>query len=133
MPKAVVETGYTERKELTTAPPDGYVELRRMTWGEFLQRRQMVMAMTVEGDRKKKNFSGQLDMANAKVTIFEFAHCVVDHNLEDMDGRKLNLAAQQDLMKLDPRIGQEISKYIDEMNNFNEEDEDLGNSQSGSE
>jgi hypothetical protein len=51
---------------------------------------------------------------------------VVDHNLEDADGRKLDFRNLADFDNLDPRIGEEIGKLLDELNNFEDED-DQGN------
>jgi hypothetical protein len=125
MPKATTSIEDTQRKELKSAPPDGFVVLRRMNYGEVIQRRTMVK-LSVESSGGKKDFRGEMAMASREVARFEFANCIVDHNLEDDNGNKLNLANEVDFSRLHPRIGQEIDKYISEMNNF-EEDEDLGN------
>lgn len=122
MPKATANTEETERKELKSCP-GGFVVLRRMTYGQFVARRELTK-LSVSG--QKKDFKGELAMASAAVSRFEFEHCIVDHNLEDADGRKLNLYGD-DFGRLDPRIGQEIEGYIGEMNNFADDDEALGN------
>lgn len=122
MPKATANTEETERKELKSCP-GGFVVLRRMTYGQFVARRELTK-LSVSG--QKKDFKGELAMASAAVSRFEFEHCIVDHNLEDADGRKLNLHGD-DFGRLDPRIGQEIEGYIGEMNNFADDDEALGN------
>lgn len=128
MPRATVDTSKTEHKDLKSCPPDGFVVLRRMTYGEYIKRREMLSGMRLEG--KGKNAEAVMQLANEKVTQFEFRNCIIDHNLEDEAGRKLNLGSVKDFSQLDPRIGQEIGEYIDQMNQFQSEDEE-GNPDSG--
>lgn len=123
MPIAVTNLEDTERKDLTTAPPDGFVVLRRMSYGQIVQRRAL-MKLSVASSKGSKDFKGEMAMASAEINQFEFAHCVVDHNLTKADGSKLNLGSPVDLNLLDPRIGQEIEKYINEMNNLDEDAEE---------
>ena len=118
MPRAVVDAGYTEKHELRSCP-GGFVLLRRMTYGEFLDRRAMVSKMSISSDtRNKKDFSGELALVNRKVTELEFSKCITDHNLEDEMGNKLNLSQTFSMDRLDPRIGEEIANLIDTMNQF---------------
>jgi hypothetical protein len=129
MPRATISTE-AERKELKSAPPDGYVELRRMPYGDWLKRQEMAMKMTVSGGGRgqgRQAMSGEVAMANMAVTQFEFQRCIVDHNLEDADGNKLDFNGNAALQQLDPKIGNEIGQYIMEMHEF-----DLGNSSNGS-
>ncbi len=122
MPMATVDVESTQRFDLKTCP-EGFVVLRRMSYGQILQRR-MFTKLEIGGDSKNRgDFRGELAMANAKITEFEYAKCVVDHNLEDASGRKLDLTKVSDFNMLDPRIGQEIESYITEMNNFEAEEE----------
>jgi hypothetical protein len=125
MPRATVNLEDTETHNLKTAPPDGKVVLRRMSYGQIVQRRAM-LKMSFSGDAKKGKdaVAGEIAMADEKITQFEFKTCIVDHNLEDDQGKKLNLASPVDFNRLDPRVGQEIEKLIGDMNNFNEEDEE---------
>lgn len=126
MPKAVTTLDETQRFELKSCP-GAFVVLRRMTFGESVQRRAM-LKLSVETSRGSKDLRGEMAMANEEITRFEFQRCVVDHNLEDGDSNKLNLGAPVDFARLDPRVGQEIEKLIGDMNNFNEEDDpELGN------
>ena len=120
MPRATVDLETTEHKDLKTLP-DGFVVLRRMSFGQILERR-MFTKLEVESGGKGKDLRGELAMANRRVTEFEFKACIVEHNLEDVDGRALNLSTLPDFNKLDPRVGQEIEALITDMNNF-EEDE----------
>lgn len=121
MPRATVNIESTEKFDLKTLP-EAWVELRRLSYGQVLQRR-MFTKLEFESGGKNKDFRGELAMANAKVTEFEYRHCIVDHNLEDNEGNKLDLSKASDFNRLDPRIGQEIESYISEMNNFEEDEE----------
>jgi len=123
MPRATANTKETVRKELKTLP-EGWVELRRLEYGEFLSRRQMSSAMKISGG-KGNEFMGEMDLANQAAIEFEFAHCIVDHNLEDENGRQLDFRKPRDIKRLDPKIGQEIGEYIDEMNQLLDDEEDL--------
>lgn len=125
MPKATVDIQSTERHELKSCP-EGFVVLRRLTYGEMLQRREMVK-LAVTSAKGSKDFQGELAMASAKTTEFEFKNCIVEHNLEDDNGNPLNFGSPVVLRTLDPRIGQEIEKLISDMNRFEENDEELGN------
>jgi len=125
MPNATVNIGETTTLELKSLP-GGEVVLKKMSYGETLQRRAILkLTLEMSGKGKSADIKGELAMASEAVNQFEFAHCIVDHNLEDDAGRKLNLNSAQDLARLDPRVGQEIEKKISDMNNF-EEDDDSG-------
>lgn len=125
MPKAIAEVEDTSRRELKSLP-GGFVVLRRMTYGQFVQRRAM-MKLSVATTGRNKDFRGEMAMASEEIARFEFSHCIVDHNLEDEHGQKLNFSSLVDFNRLDPRVGQEIEGFISEMNNFEEDDEELGN------
>ena len=129
MPRATVDTTATVKKELTTLP-EGFVELRKLPYGAKLQRSSeaMKMSMSMAGGRRRKDTKADVEMVQHASTLFDFKHCIVDHNLEDETGRKLNLHDPADINSLDPRIGEEISELIDELNNFEvdtEEKEDF--------
>lgn len=118
MPQATISTEPI-RKDLKSAPPDGFVVLRRMSYGKYLMRQEMALKLKVAaGKNQKKDFEGELGMANKAVTVFEFKECVVDHNLTNADGSKLDFAQEYTLEMLDPRIGDEIGTYINELHMF---------------
>jgi hypothetical protein len=124
MPLATVSfQGEGEKFDLKSCD-GGYVFLRHMTYGEKMVRAQMSSAMRFKGGGKRDDFTGEMDLSNAKVTEFEFSKCIVDHNLEDEAGQKLNFGKANDVRRLHPRIGEEISIQIAKMNNFDEEDEE---------
>lgn len=122
MPSAVVTTK-TERYDLKTLE-GGFVELRRMSYGQWLHRQELSLRLKIESERGKGT-AGEMAMANKSVTLYEFQQCLVDHNLEDENGTPLDFRNATTLERLDPRIGNEIGQYISELHEFNEED--LGN------
>ena len=124
MPKAVANTTAHVTKDLKSVS-GGYVTLRQMNYGQIVARREM-MKMSITAAKGSKDFTGEMAMASAEITRFEFQQCIVEHNLEDEDGRNLNLGSPVDFGKLDPRVGQEIEKLISDMNKFEDMEDDLG-------
>ena len=117
----------TERHDLKSLP-EGFVVLRRMSYGERLKRENLIMQMQMQAAERGKDPSMVVDMTNERLVAFEFATCIVDHNLTDERDRKLNLSASKDFTALDPRIGDEISDLIKEMHDYEEDLGDSGNS-----
>lgn len=128
MPRATHNMQATERFDLKSCP-EGYVVLRRLNYGQYLERQAMAMEMRMStsgagrgGDRQ---IEADIKMAAQRTAEFEFAHCIVDHNLTDDSDRPLNFAEKWTLTALDIRIGAEIGELINKVNGFEEE---LGNS-----
>lgn len=121
MPKATTDITQTTRHELKSCP-EGFIEVRRLSYGEKLERRAMVSGMKVEAG-KGKNFEGEMQLMNEKATLYDFQRCITDHNLEDDNGNKLNLGNAFDIRRLDPRVGEEIEGILGELNNFEEDEE----------
>ena len=124
MPKATV-SNETVRKELQTCP-GGWVELRQLPFGQMLVRRDKAsrMIQEVRPNAKKTDVQHvEFDILHEWANRYDFKHCIVDHNLEDEDGNKLDFSNGMTLQVLDPKIGAEIEKYIDELNQeeFDEE------------
>lgn len=133
MPRATVSKR-TERKELLTVPAKdgveaGWVELRRMSFGEKLEKDAEAMKMRFAMDGNASDVSdvnAEVAVVNVVATLLEFQRCVVNHNLttlidpdnEDGGERPLNFQKAEDVRVLDPRIGSEISDLIGEMNDF---------------
>jgi hypothetical protein len=119
MPRATTNANDTERVELKSCPggeeeDDGYVVLRRMNYGQMVRRRQMSMAMTLRG--VDNDTEGTIEAVNRNLVEFEFAVCIVEHNLTDDRNRPLDFKKGSTLDRLDPRVGDEISQAIDDMN-----------------
>ena len=121
MPRATV-TQQTERFNLTTLP-DAFVVVRRMTYGEKLNRQDNMMDLAAGG---KGNEEMKISIQASKVALSDFANLVVEHNLTDENDLPLNFKNPNDVMKLDPRIGDEVGAFIDKVNSF--EDVEVKNS-----
>lgn len=132
MPVATVIAGTTEIVQLKTCPPDGYVVIRRMTYGEKMDRMEMSGKLSIRSNKQDKDAVGEINMMNKRAQMWEFANLIIEHNLERQDvkdgpTRPINFKSQDDVQRLDPRIGEEIAAALDKLNNF-EEDEEVGNS-----
>jgi hypothetical protein len=140
MPIATANLAPEAKKELKTCP-GGWVILRRMTYGQKLDRMKHVGKLSVDMRGKGKGTKGEMEMLQKGSTIYDFQACIVEHNLEKNIGTEehpnivpLNLKTMMDIDALDPRIGEEISSLIDELNNFElEEGDGQGNSSTASE
>jgi len=113
MPRATVDENATERYELETLP-EGYVVLKKMTFGE----RARVREMTLQASMSARGSDDSLKMMVSQVDVdeYEFSHSIVEHNLEDANGNLLQFTRKGSVASLDPAVGAEISKLIDEMN-----------------
>lgn len=137
MPRATVSSEPV-RFNLKTAPPDGFVVLKKMSWGEWLTRRDMGMHMAMEAGGRKSASKIDIDVVQAQVTRYEFQKCVVDHNLTDEQDVALKLGNQKDFERLDPQIANEIEGLIKNLHEWEEDEEeelfpgDQGNSDPGS-
>jgi len=114
MPRAT----YSDEKEKydLTSLPGAFVELRRLSYGERLHRRDLGM--------KFKSGQGRdvdVSLDSVRSTVFDFSKAITDHNLEDAEGNKLDLTNEKAIMSLDPRIAEEIDSLITQMNGLNEE------------
>lgn len=114
MPRATVSRN-NERFELKSCP-EGFVVIRRMTYGEKLNRQDDMMNMRSSTDDKMM----QIQLMNKKVALQDFSNLVVEHNLTDDDDRLLNFKNAQDVLQLDPRVGDEIGQLMDQLNSFEE-------------
>lgn len=131
MPRATV-TQDTVRRELRSCP-GGYVELRTLSFHEMNMRQDLAARMYQETKAPKKGqkqtqdetVRGYFEIMNVAVTEFEFRNCIVDHNLENENGDQLDFTRPMQSWRLDPKIGQEIGQYIDELNQFDVGEEEL--------
>jgi len=122
----------TETHKLTTLPAlgdeeEGFVELRRLTFGEKLSKDAEAMKMRFGMSKAAQgDIDAEVSLISEFVTYLEFAKCIINHNLtapvnpKDPKGaqRPLNFKIQADVQCLDPRVGDEISTIIGEMNDF---------------
>lgn len=124
-----------QRFTLKTLPKDeslpspqgdaGYVVLKRLSHGDKMTRRSFTSKMTVKAKRGQKDVESELDAFNEKTDLFDFANCIVEHNLTDEQGNKLDFRRAEHVRMLDGRVAEEISTLMDKLNNF-EDDEEAG-------
>lgn len=134
MPRATVSHD-TVRKELKSCP-GGYVELRTLSFDEMQTRQEMAARVYQESDaprrgkRRRKQepekIRGYFELMQVATLEFEFRNCIVDHNLyiDDAESELLDFTKPMRQWKLDPKVGMEISKYIADLNEFEEEEEE---------
>lgn len=120
MPNAT-RTAEPIRKELKTLP-GGYVILQQLSYWDMLKRQDNTTRMSMEAAQKNENRKVDIEFTSQWTTEFDFKNCIVDHNLEDAEGKKLDLTNTMTLNILDPRVGQEIADLISALN---EADTDL--------
>jgi hypothetical protein len=125
MPKATVSTE-TVRKQLKSAPPDGYVVLRQLSYSQMMKRRDLASRAYTElpsSERKLRELDTvkqYMEVVNQKIMEFEFANCIVEHNLQDEDGNLFDFTNPMSFDVLNPKVGLEIDRYIEEMNQEDE-------------
>lgn len=122
MPKATVTIEAT-RINLKSCP-GGYIEIKPLPYGKLLHRRDRATKMSMEQRQGQRDDTQKFDleMMQQFTRAYEFKNCIVDHNLQDEAGNKLNFAMDATLDLLDPKVGQEIEREIDKLNS---DDEDL--------
>jgi hypothetical protein len=120
MPRATNNIEDVQHYDLKSLP-GGFVELRRMTYGEYLKRQGMAMDMQMRSEGRGKGNVMDIDLGQQKVTEFEFSKCIASHNLEDDQGNPLDFRSSGHVHMLDPRIGQEIGDLIDKLNIWEED------------
>jgi hypothetical protein len=135
MPVATIDPNASEQFELKTAPADpndpndanGFVILRPLPYGMKLTRRDKATRMMMRQQPSQKGHKAgsaentiELESYNEWAVAYDFANCIVDHNLTDQNKVKINFASPLSIKLLNPKIGSEIEKLINDLN----EDED---------
>ena len=129
MPRATVSQD-TIRIELKTCPPDGFVELRTLTFHEMNSRLEIAGRMYQEQQTPKRGMKQKqpdtvrsyMEIANTAVTEYEFRNCIVNHNLEDENGDPIDFTRPMQYWRLDPKVGQEIDDAITNLNQWEDDD-----------
>lgn len=131
MPVATRQTE-TTRRELTSCP-GGFIVLRQLSYDEMLERRDGGIKILMEqSPGRNVDSKTSMQIANRWSNQFTFPRCIVDHNLTDVNGVGLDFSKPDLTFKhLDPKVGAEIERYIDELNQ-EEESEDFTNAASSS-
>jgi hypothetical protein len=121
MPKATVSQELRHH-DLKTCE-GGFVKLKQLSFDQMLERRDKAMKMSMDQrfDERKPSNRVELESAMQWTRFFEFSNCIVEHNLEDDSGAPLNFNNPMTLRILDPKVGQEIERYIEALNQEDEE------------
>jgi hypothetical protein len=83
----------------------------------MLKRRDMAARFMQElGQGRDATNKITIDILNEASRKYDFSHCIIDHNLEDEKGNKLDFSNHMTLEILDPRIAAEIESEIDKLN-----------------
>src|SRR5687768_14839390 len=120
MPRGTVSSEAV-RVELKSLP-GGFVMLKQLPFGQMLTRRDKAARYLQEvtpGLDGKDISRIQIDVLNEASRLYDFSHCIADHNIEDEDGNKLDFSDKMvamTLQVLDPKIGAEIEREIDKLN-----------------
>jgi hypothetical protein len=125
MPVVTIDPAAVERFELKTAPADpsnpddvnGYVVIRPLPYGMKLKRRDKMSRMSMKASESNSD-SGEiaLESFNEWAVQYDFGYCIVDHNLTDQNGRKLDFTKAITFNFLDPKVGSEIERLINSLN-----------------
>lgn len=131
MPNATVDHESYERHDLKTLP-GAYVMLRPLPYGMKLQRRDKAMRMSmeqkverkgnrrrvVEDDIQKINLESLSEWSN----LYDFSHCIGEHNLTDANGQPLDFSNKMTLAILNPKVGSELEQLISDLNDDEDEE-----------
>ena len=122
----------TERFELKTVV-GGFIELKQMSHGQMLQRREMSTQQAMRGlGGKGEDAELAISLAQRKAQEYEFKHCITDHNLEyvvekpgqDNVHKPFDFKKPEALDLLAPKVGAEIETLIESINNFDDGEAD---------
>jgi hypothetical protein len=139
VPIVTVDPEQYERFELKTALADpndpndenGYVMLRPLPYGMKLSRRskatRMMMRSQPATSRKQAQNQEQVfevESHDEWAVAFDYAYCVGDHNLLGRDKKKIDFQTNthMKIKLLDPKVGTEIERLIDSLNNDEDEE-----------
>lgn len=136
MPVVTIDPGDYERFPLKSAPAnpnvqgdeDGYIMARPLPYGQKLKRRDRAgkIAMRQEAGNKRAkggNTVVEMDSFLEHNINTDFAYCIGEHNLLNRDGTPIDFTKPQSYALMDPKVGDEVEKIINEINgDVDEED-----------
>lgn len=126
MPRATADLTKTVRKDLKSCP-GGFVLLRKLNNGERLHRKDIASNVQASGENEDE-MSASIGINMSGVSQYEFQHSIVEHNLEDENGKTLNFHNKRDFDNLDGNIADEIDDYINKLNRGEDLDPSEGSS-----
>lgn len=127
MPRGTIDREQTFRYDLKSLPAQngevgGFVVLRRLTYHEMMTRRDISSKIGWEERRSRRNrkdeetIKAMMEVMNVATMEYEFKNSIVEHNIENENGSLLDFTNPESYRNLNPLIGSEIGKYIDELN-----------------
>lgn len=132
MPRGTIDRTNLHHFDLKSLP-GGFVKLRQLSYSEMMTRRDLASKMGWEtrqsrkGSQAEESVKAVMEAMNKAVMEYEFGNCIVEHNIEDANSQLLNFRNPESFQDLDPKIGAEIGRYIDSLNQEGDE-EDLNGS-----
>ena len=121
----------TYKRELKSLPPDGFVELKMLPYYDMLVRRDKgsIASMEQTQQRRKKGEPESAKLMIESLQTWEraymFKNCIVDHNITDKNGTPLDFRKEETLHFLNPKVGTEIERLIDELHSEDDLEEDF--------
>jgi hypothetical protein len=114
MPRATVSTE-TQKYNLKSLE-GGYIVARPLSYGQKKARADKSGQMYAEMQERGVGDRMYIETITTAATLYDFQHCIFDHNLEDDDGRKLDFNNAATLDVLDPHVGGEIEEILAKLN-----------------
>jgi hypothetical protein len=117
MPRATVSME-PQHEDLKTCP-GGYVEARRMSYGELMTSQDLAYQVQMRASQENPDDPEMgVTMSRIAVVEFQMKTCILDHNLDGDNGQKLDFKQARDVHLLDANVGQEIVQILDNMHNW---------------
>jgi hypothetical protein len=130
MPIATIDPNSTERFYLKSLPPEdgdnpdsgGWVDLRPLPYGMKLTQRDKSVRQIMEvkapkrGQKPDDTIKSEMETASEWSNFFEMSYCIVDHNLTDAQGVKLDFTNKLVFKQLNPKVGSEIEQLLFDLN-----------------
>lgn len=107
-----------QRFDLQTAPPDGFVVVRPLSYEEMLKRRDSSArtVMRSDGDGRKAPREATIEQLQEATRHYEFAHQIIEHNLLDKSNNLINFRDPKSFRKLPYKVASEIEQILDDLN-----------------
>lgn len=140
MPVATIDPNETERFELQSAPADpnipddenGYIVVRPLPYGMKLTRQDRAVTMKMQmanprnrgrgRNQREESTDAEIITSSEWSTAYDYANCIIDHNLTDRNGMKLDFSNPLSIKMLNPKIGSEIEDILNKVNGEDDEE-----------
>jgi hypothetical protein len=129
MPQGTINREEVFRYELKSLPAmngdvGGYVVLRQLSYHQMMQRRDLITKVGWEerrgGRNTKRNEEETIkaiwEIMNVAEMEYVFKYSIVEHNITDGNNALLDFTNPHSYRDLNPKVGEEISNLIDDLN-----------------